>query len=307
MRRAPGLSLMLPTACLALAGRQLGAADDIPVVWWAGWGAGYRTLDLDWKTSASAPGAAPVAPFEAVWRKLGALESDLSLTVARGPAHLRMMVGYGRVVSGGNHLSGYADDSRSVELYRSENRSDRGHLLEAAAAIGGDWSGIDGLRLSPELGYARSQQHLRISDGDQTIPASGPYAGLDSAYDASWQGPFANLTGSWFVSERIIVNAHAAYHLADFDGQADWNLRSDLRHPDSVTQTARGRGLAAGVGLTVMASDHLAVWMKCELEQWRAWSGTSTIDYADGTQQSTAFAEVRMRSRALMAGILWGF
>jgi len=75
-----------------------------------------------------------------------------------------------------------------------------------------------------------------MTDGVQIIPASGPFPGLASSYDAQWIGP-------WLGAEALIeaergwsIMANFEYHLADYSASANWNLRTDLAHR-SVSDT----------------------------------------------------------------------
>ncbi len=44
--------------------------------------------------------------------------------------------------------------------------------------------------MTPLLGYSYHEQNLNITDGNQTIPDSGSFPGLNSSYDTEWQGPW---------------------------------------------------------------------------------------------------------------------
>jgi hypothetical protein len=44
----------------------------------------------------------------------------------------------------------------------------------------------------PMVGFIDSEQHLTQHDGYQSVPQTGPYAGLNSTYEAQWTRPTAN-------------------------------------------------------------------------------------------------------------------
>ena len=268
---------------------------------------GYRELDVSWRTLATPAGAAPAAPTTADWRDLRAVEAGASLTWEAGPLQLRGALGYGRIFAGRNSLTAYTDDSRGVQLDRSENHSERGWLLDATLAAGWVLQPRPWLRLTPEAGYAWQLQHLTLTDGDQVVPASGPYDGLDSSYDARWSGPWAGLEATWRARPRLAFSARFAYHWADFHAQGDFNLRSDLAHPDSFDQDAGGRGLVGAIGLSYTSTPGLTWWLQLEIEHWRAWGGTNHTHDALGGQADTTLDEARSDGHALLAGLRWGF
>ena len=273
----------------------------------AGLAIGYRRVDLSWQTAASTSGSAPVAPFTAEWRHVELVESALSLSYGNGPLRLRGEFTYGTAFSGTSRLSGYADDSRQQETYRSQSRSDDGERWAGTGAMGCMLTGAWDMRFTPEVGYTWSRQRFALTDGEQIIPATGPYPGLDSSYQATWQGPFLGLDVALPLGAQWQLQAHAAYRWADYGGKADWNLRSDLTHPDSLVQSAHGDGTAVGLGVAYHPSTHLWWQLDGELEHWQARSGISRTSYLSGAQDETALVSVRSASYAVQAGLRWEF
>ena len=95
--------------------------------------------------------------------------------------------------------------------------------------------------------------------------------------------------------------------IKDYTGIADWNLRTDLEHPDSVEQNARGDGATITLRLSYRFLSHLCGWVGGDIEWWRADSGTSRTNYASGIRDETNLNQVRSGSRAARAGLRWEF
>lgn len=130
-------------------------------------------------------------------------------------------------------------------------------------------------RFTPMFGYAWRGHYLTISDGRQTIPAgdAGPIAGLDTHYDAEWQGPWLGFTMLMDTTDRTRVTLDVEYHYADYRAEADWNLRTDLAHPLSFIHETRATGVVVGLRC-VTTSPRLGDHHPLRIAEFRRRSGT---------------------------------
>ena len=100
---------------------------------------------------------------------------------------------WGWIYSGANQDSDYDGDNRTEETSRSNNTSDHGNVFDLSLALG--WKLQDKLTRRTNLlaGYAINSQNMTMTNGVQTIPPDGPFAGLNAAYKGLWRGPWIGL------------------------------------------------------------------------------------------------------------------
>jgi hypothetical protein len=169
----------------------LGSAPAAETRWQWSLNTGYRQDDLEW--SFALPGIDPRS--ELTWRDIESFQLEFGLQ-RRFLQLLRLkgVFAYAVILNGRNQDSDYDGDNRTLEFSRSNNATDDGDLWDISLGLAYDIRLFgDRLLLSPLLGYAFSDQNLKISDGVQTLPPTGPFEGLDSSYDATWYGPWIGM------------------------------------------------------------------------------------------------------------------
>ena len=187
-------------------------------------GAGFRTDNLDWNIAGNTSGTSPNVLSELQWENLDTfqLKGGVRMHILRS-IYVRGSIGGGWIYAGDVQDSDYLGDNRTLEFSRSNNSADSGTLWDASLGIGLSRTvNFPGWRLevAPLVGYSRHRQNLTITDGFQTIPSSGPFAGLDSTYKATWKGPWFG-TDVFFDIDDLTLNATFEYHVADYDAEAD--------------------------------------------------------------------------------------
>jgi hypothetical protein len=237
---------------------------------------------------------------------------------------LRGVANYGWIFDGDNQDSDYAGDNRTLEFSRSNNSADDGNLWDVSLAIGYPirW-GKDVIgTMIPLAGYSYHKQELTMTDGYQTIsvpvitptgiiipPEVGPFPGLNSAYDTEWKGPWLGLDLSFKAAEiktfahRLETYISYEYHWADFDAEADWNLREDFEHPKSFEHDADGKGWIIRAGFNFMLQRHIALNFNLDYQDWSTDSGTDKIYFSDGATAKTRLNEVNWTSYSLGLGL----
>jgi hypothetical protein len=224
---------------------------------------------------------------------------------------VRASLGYGVVNSGTNQDSDYKGNNRTQEFSRSISDAG-GDVLDASIGLGQklhlrDLSAGKSFYLTPFLGLSVHQQNLTMTNGVQVIPASGPFPGLSSSYDAQWMGP-------WWGAEALIetergwsVKANLEYHLIDYSANANWNLRADLVHPISFKHTAKGDGILMSLGASYPFKKNWKMDFTLERHNWSTNAGNDQIFLADGTIGYARLNAVNWDSTAYFFGIVREF
>ena len=273
---------------------------------------GYRRDDLDWNIAGNINGNNPNILSELTWDDIESYQVKFqgSLIWPRIIA-LRGSANYGWIFNGDNQDSDYFCDNRTFEFSRSNNSTDDGDVWDVSLAIGYPFrtgKNVIGT-ITPLVGYSYHEQNLKITDGFQTIPATGPFPGLDSSYDTEWKGPWLGID-IHFRAAEIKTFAHRfetyftyEYHWADYDAEADWNLRDDLAHSKSFKHDTDGNGYVIGAGFNFVLHQHWALNFNFDYQDWSTDDGTSKVFFADGTSAKTRLNEVNWTSYALSLGL----
>jgi hypothetical protein len=304
----------VPHAYSAAALGETGAGDSIPAVetrWQWSLNAGYRQDDLEW--SFALPGINPRS--ELAWSDVESFQIEFGLQ--RRFFHnfrLKGSFAYAVIYDGQNQDSDYDGNNRTLEFSRSNNATDAGNLWDISLGLAYDIRFFgDRFQLSPLLGYAFNDQNLQISDGVQTLPPSGQFQGLDSSYDATWYGPWVGL------ELQYNSNGHSApspgyeaffgfeYHLADFEAEADWNLRPDLAHPKSFDQDADGSGWVLTGAVNYLFNSRWGINLTGKYQYWETGSGTHRFFFSDGSSYAARLNEVIWESFAVTLGVTCRF
>jgi opacity protein-like surface antigen len=280
--------------------------------------AGFREDRLDWSIATFLPHEGEILPArsELSWDNLRIWQlrtrGTLTLTVedfshfavrARGDA------GYGRIHSGANRDSDFVlFDNAVIEFSRSDNRADRGHVLDLSLAVGPYFTfNRNGFAVTPLLGYSHHEQNLRIRDGFQTIPMAGPFAGLDSSYDAKWRGPWTGVEVEFQPLARLSLYGSLHYHWADFEAEADWNLRDDFQHPVSFTHSANGSGIKFSATAAYQFAKRWSLDLIYDYSRWQTSPGIHRFFFVDTGAAAVRLNEVDWRSQALLIGLNYRF
>jgi outer membrane autotransporter protein len=273
---------------------------------------GYRNDELDWNIAGDINGNNPNVVSELTWDDLESYQLKFqgglvwpNLIAVRGS------LAYGWLFDGKNQDSDYLGDNRTFEFSRSNNTTDEDEVWDASLAVGypARFGRTVIATVTPLVGYSHHEQQLNISDGYQTIPSVGPFEGLDSSYDTKWKGPWIGID-MHFKAAEIKSFAHRfetyltyEYHWADFEAEANWNLRDDLAHPKSFSHDTNGNGFVIGAGINYRLTQHWALNFNFDYQDWSTDSGTIKFFLADGTTHKQQLNEVNWTSYAFMMGL----
>ncbi len=271
---------------------------------------GLRSDKFDWNIAGDTGGANPNVLSELTWRDLDIYQIKGKLAVETNRVYIRGSVAYGLIYNGVNQDSDYNGDNRTLESSRSNNRADDGSVWDVSGGVGYVFrltpSSRATLDLIPLAGFSYNKQNLTITDGFQTIPATGPFPGLNSTYEARWTGPWAGVD-LIYRFDRLTLSGTFEYHVASYYAEADWNLRTDFAHPKSFEHTANGTGVVASLGGNYSLSKEWAVGGSFDYQDWRAEDGTDRTFLSDGSIAETKLNEVNWTSEALMLDVRYSF
>jgi len=276
---------------------------------------GYRVDSLDWNIRAMNSGPDILSELE--WKDLGITQLRGELSGSNDTnIYFRGQASYGWVWDGRNRDSDYAGDNRSLEFSRSSNSADGSQMLDLSAGLGAIFStGIaDQWQIVPMVGYSWHYQDLRMRNGNQVVWDSsnaavlgvggnmplGPFAGLNSTYDAKWYGPWlgADIFLDLQTSGTVFVRLEA--HRVRYSAQANWNLRSDFAHPVSFEHRADGWGQVLELGWQEVLSRAYWTWgVSIVAQSWRTDPGIDRIFFSDGSVGVARLNEVNWSSSSI--------
>jgi hypothetical protein len=272
--------------------------------------AGYRVDDLDWNIAADPSWGSPNILSELTWRDLEIFQLGLE---ARLVVHqlfiIKGSLKHGFINNGKNQDSDYDGDNRTLEFSRSNNSADDGYTWDGSIGIGPRFTfGLDYLELAPLVGYSYHKQNLTMTEGHQTIPPSGAFPGLHSSYDTQWYGPWLGLdlrisAGQRLgIIENVVFFASFEYHWADYEAEADWNLRDDFAHPKSFEHKADGHGYSVTAGAKFYFTRRWDLSLAYSVAEWNTDAGTDRVFVIIGGEvvaAETRLNEVNWKSNTL--------
>jgi len=283
----------------------------------------YRVDSLDWTIASDFSGTTPNILSELQWTDLQIFQMGADAEIIR-PMRDRIDIvllgkaGYGWILAGDNQDSDYAGDNRTLEWSRSNNDAGDGHVLDLSGGVGLRFKQLqDKWTLTPQLGYAYSEQDLVIQQGFQTLsvtiapfsppPAVGPIAGLNSSYYAWWFGPWLGLQAEYQQSHHLLWDLTLRWHSLEYQAEADWNLRTDLKHPVSFEHAADGDGISINIGLDYLIHKKWDIGLGFEYRDMQADNGIAIIYLDSGGIGGTRFNEVNWASWVFSCSLQYTF
>ena len=271
-------------------------------------GVGSRNDNLDWNIAGGSVNILSELKWENL--KIAQLSAAARLNIDADWS-LRGMLAYGRINSGSNQDSDYNGNNRTVEFSRSNNKGG-GAVRDGSIGLGrtlrllNDADG-NSLSVTPLVGLSIHQQNLTMTEGFQTLPATGSFPGLDSSYDAKWQGPWVGMDALLDSGGDWSLTVTGEYHWADYSAQANWNLRPDFSHPVSFVHTANGQGILLAAGATYLVSKDWRVGFSVQTQQWSTGRGIDKTFFSDGSVGYSPLNGVNWQSTAINLGIVHHF
>jgi hypothetical protein len=278
---------------------------------------GYRNDDLDWNIAGSTVNILS----ELTWSDLEILQLEYAFTRnLPNRFKLKGSLAYGLIFDGENQDSDYDGNNRTLEFSRSNNSADDGNTSDVSIGLGYFFPLLTkNFIATPLVGFSFHGQNLTMTEGVQTIatplrtPVLGPFAGLNSSYDAKWYGPWVGLDLKARIYKRdgtslaheILIGIE--FHWADYYAEADWNLRTDFDHPKSFEHEADGSGIVFWAGYNYFFNPQWSLSFSGKYQEWETDPGIDRIFFADGSEVKTRLNEVNWESFSLMVGVTCRF
>ena len=272
---------------------------------------GYRNDALQWNIASDSSGSAtPNILSELTWEDLQIAQLALGwqLTTAN-QVHLRLAGAYGWIYDGRNQDSDYLGNNRTLEFSRSNNETSGDNVWDLSAAIGYRFHYNNGASsVTPLLGASLHAQNLRITNGNQTIPALGPFSDLNSTYQTEWTSGWLGVELENKDTDLFRSFLRLEYHRADYYAEANWNLRTDFAHPKSFEHIADGDGLVVSFGgYSVPGRRRWSIRYSVDYQKWKTDPGTDRVFFASGATSTTRLNEVEWKSWSVSAGAQYNF
>lgn len=268
-------------------------------------GAGYRKDNLDWSEAGESVDVLSELKWENL--KIAQISAAARLNIDADWS-LRGMLAYGRINSGSNQDSDYNGNNRTLEFSRSNSKGG-GEVRDGSIGLGRtlrllNYAGENFLSVTPLVGLSIHQQNLTMTEGFQTLPATGSFPGLDSSYDAKWQGPWVGMEALLDSGGDWSLTATGEYHWADYSAQANWNLRPEFSHPVSFVHTANGQGIVLAAGATYLVSKDWRASFSVKAQQWSTGRGIDRTFFSDGSAGYSLLNGVNWESTAINLGMV---
>ncbi len=276
--------------------------------------AGYRRDDLDWNIADS--DGQPNILSELKWRDIEMATFTAGATLYSESDWLANLdITFGHIVSGKNQDSDYLGNNRTAEFSRSNNQADKGNILDISAHIGRQFQyalhtqqSYPYFSIVPKAGMSYASQNLRMTNGYQTIPALGPFPGLNSSYETTWWGPWLGIETTLHPHAGFSLGLDLEYHYAIYNATANWNLRTDFAHPKSFTHRARGYGLVGEITGHWLINKQLSLDLSLRYQNWQAdRRGIDKTYLTNGSVLQTQINDVNWRSFGTTLGLSYHY
>ena len=276
---------------------------------------GIRYDQLSWDIAGNLAGTGPNVISDLKWSNVGFHQTSLGFRfIGDDTWYLKGYTSQAWGYSGSNQDSDYNGDNRTLEFSRSTADADRSSAEDFSFAIGQQIRIDNRFGITPLVGYSSHRQNFTMTNGRQTVCASGspnscssgvgPIAGLNSSFKTHWRGPWLGLDFRAATAKRWTTYAEFEYHYSYYDAEANWNLRSDLQHPKSQGQTARGKGTHIGLGMSYALSTPNSFFnVGLKQNQYSTRAGIHNFYLANGTVASQRLNGVNWRSSTITVGI----
>jgi hypothetical protein len=283
---------------------------------------GPRKDELDWSIAGSAAGTNPDVLSELEWTSVDSYQ----ITLANRSRFLRNIYcrtafDYAWVQDGTIRDSDYDGDNGTLEWSRSISESSGDEMWDFSTGVGYAYILFhDRLLVAPMVGFSYNKQNLRIKNGAQVVSTRAPApdigllsSQLNSTYFARWMGPWIGCDLLYRKEKRnpndlsMQFGLSAELHYADYYGEGNWNLRSDLNHPKSFEHDAEGYGICISGEWMLTLTPHWDLNLAAAYQYWDTGTGTDRKFLDGGGTAVTMMNGVTWTSSNFMVGASYHF
>lgn len=277
-------------------------------------GMGADTSTLQWSIAADPTGkTGPNVLSELTYR-------DVTFTVFNASAELRIYRGWlqgssifldyrtGQGTGGEVQDSDYNGNNRTQEYSRSLSSAKDSTLNSLELGIAHPVQMTASTWLVPAVAFARHQQNMVMTDGQQTVDTYNPsnlgaFRGtLNSTYTSEWTGAWAGMSWEYKTRYHQLALGYKHYWM-NYHAEADWNLRSDFAHPKSFEHWAVGGGSKFDVRYALHLSPAFSVNLSWYRLDWGTGTGEDKVYFANGTTGGSQLNEVTLESTGYNLGL----
>ncbi len=205
--------------------------------------------------------------------------------------------------------SDYSNNFRTNEFSRSYSSPDGSNITSYKLTLGLENNTFNQSNFTYLFGIAHNSQNFIKTNGEQvvsssTTPGLGKFNGLKSSYAADWLSWFTGIqfTKAFNTSQ---FRLRSEYHFADYNAEADWNLRTDFQHPKSFEHLANGTGLIASINYALKIAPNLSMQIAYTSERWKTKTGIDRVFFSNGTQASTRLNAAHWESNSMSIGLYY--
>lgn len=206
-------------------------------------GQGYEKACLNWNIAG--PMQRPDVLSELKWEDLRIWNTRAALVYKEKNYILRCEGDYGKILDGKVIDEDFGEDHRKSTFSYSNCSADKGEVYDISLTAGCElcWKSDTELRLIPFCGWGYDAQNLFMKspgsfryNGNNNpfrpsdITFEGKIEGLNSTYNAYWQGPLLGLDIIYDLANFHFTGGFD-YHWLHYNAKAHWNLRDDLKGP----------------------------------------------------------------------------
>ncbi len=272
--------------------------------------AGYRTDTLDWNISGY--NNSPNILSELEYEDIKIYQTALNIKSVLNCFIVNLYYNYGFITDGSGYDSDYFGDNRT-ELFSKSTSTIKNNSVEDFSIAAGYQFLITGSKfiITPVIGFSRHNQNISMTNGIQTVaavretPVERPFLGLDSTYESSWKSFWTGVGLSFIINKNITLSADYKYHFADYEAEADWNLRGDFNHPVSFIHSADATGNESSFKIEYSFLKNWLMAAEYKYHNWSTKHGIDTTFFSSGEQGSTKLNEVNWTSKSL--NIIFGY
>ena len=277
----------------------------------------YRLDQLDWNVAADGINIRSELQWDdlKIWQLGAAGKLSVGNDTAPFNTYIRGSVDYGWITDGSTRDSDYLGNNRTQESYRSFNVTEDDNIFDTSIGLGFEkkfWQ--DRMTLGLLGGYSYHEQNLRLTDlvviieNQVVLQPSNSVSGLNSTYETRWYGPFVGFDLELHPSEHIVLLGSFEYHWADYEAEANWNLKDSWAHPVSFRHdTEEADGIIATLKGSYLFKTGWQFDLSYTYRDFSARDGRHRVFPASGDPVDEKFNGVNWQSSEIAVGMTYRF
>ncbi len=263
---------------------------------------------MQWNIAGNIFGENPNILSELEWSNLETKQVTVSLRSHKKiKPIIKCSFNYGWIYHGSCRDSDYLQNNRNQEFSRIICNAGNGNMWDVSIGVGYPLLNLfQNLHLNPFVGYSFHQQRLTLYNGHQAVNSDASLHDLNSSYRTTWNTLWGGveLVFNFPKAPQCTVSVDFEYHFADYNGKANWNLRSDFAHPKSFEHDSDGRGCVLSMVFEYQITPKIGFAFLGSWQDWDASRGIDRLFLAEGRRIDTQLNSVEWDSYAVQFGFV---